>query len=76
MSRCKADILGLDAAAFRQVDERLGQLAEDAAELARAAQAEAFAELGDLAASLRLQLLSVRHRFRLFQRRRGAAGEP
>ena len=55
---------------------RLGQLAEDAAELARAAQAEAFAELGDLATSLRLQLLSVRHRFRLFQRRRGAAGEP
>jgi len=58
VSRCKADILGLDAAAFRQVDERLGQLAE--ARFARAAQ--------------RLQLLSVRHRFRLFQRRRGAAG--
>jgi hypothetical protein len=76
VSRCTADILGLDAAAFREVDERLGQLAEDAGELARAAQGEAFVELGNLAESLRLQLLSVRHRFRLFRRRRGAAGEP
>ena len=63
----------IDVGAFREVDDRLGRLAEDSAELARAAQAEEFVDLGTQAESLRLQLLSARNKFQLLERRRGAA---
>ena len=66
----------LDAAAFREVDDRLGRLAEESAELARAAQAEAFVDLGKLADSLRLRLLSARNKFRILERRRASGDEP
>ena len=66
----------LDAAAFREVDDRLGRLAEDSQDLAQAAQAEAFVDLGRQAESLRQQLLSARNKFRILERRRGSAGEP
>ena len=63
-------------AAFREVDDRLGRLADDSEELARAALTEAFVDLGRQAESLRQQLLSARNKFRLLERRRGSAGEP
>jgi len=66
----------LGAAAFRDIDDRLGRLAQDSEELAQAAQADAFVELGRQAESLRQQLLSARNKFRLLERRRGSAGEP
>jgi len=66
----------LDAAAFREVDDRLGRLTEESAELARAAQAEAFVDLGKLADSLRLRLLSARNKFRILERRRASGDEP
>ena len=66
----------IDAAAFREVDDRLSRLAEESGELARAAQDEAFEDLGTQAESLRLQLLSARNKFRLLERRLGSAGEP
>jgi len=66
----------IDAAAFREVDDRLCRLAEDSGELARAAQDEEFLDLGTQAESLRLQFLSARNKFRLLERRAGSAGEP
>jgi hypothetical protein len=66
----------LGAAAFRDIDDRLGRLAQDSEELAQAAQADAFVELGRQAESLRQQLLSARNKFRLLERRRGSAGGP
>ena len=63
----------IDDAAFREIQDRLGRLAEDSGELARAAQAEAFGDLGTQAESLRLQLLSARNKFLLLERRRGSA---
>ena len=61
---------------FQEVDDRLGRLAEDSGELARAAQDEGFVDLGTQGESLRLQLLSARNKFRLLERRLGSAGEP
>ena len=58
----------IDEVAFREVEERLGQLAADSGDLARAAQAEEFVDLGTQAESLRLQLLSARNKFLLLQR--------
>jgi septal ring factor EnvC (AmiA/AmiB activator) len=66
---------GPDAVAFREIDDRLGRLADDSQELSRAAEAEAFVDLGKLADSLRLRLLSARNRFRILDRRRASAGE-
>ena len=66
----------IDDAAFREIQDRLGRLAEDSGELARAAQADEFGDLGTQAESLRLQLLSARNKFVLLERRRGSAGEP
>jgi len=66
----------IDAAAFREVDDRLCRLAEDSGELARAAQDEEFLDLGTQAESLRLQFLSARNKFRLLERPAGSAGEP
>ena len=66
----------IDPGAFREVDDRLGRLAEDSGELARAAQDEGFVDLGTQGESLRLQLLSARNKFRLLERRLGSAGEP
>jgi len=66
---------GRDAVAFREIDDRLGRLADDSEELSRAAQAEAFVDLGKLADSLRLRLLSARNRFRILDRRRASASE-
>ena len=65
---------GPDAVAFRDIDDRLGRLADDSEELSRAAQAEAFVDLGKLADSLRVRLLSARNRFRILDRRRASAG--
>ena len=53
--------------ALREVDERLARLGDDSMELARAAEAEQFADLARQAESLRLQLLSARNKFRLLQ---------
>src|SRR5207247_438061 len=61
----------IDAAAFREVDDRLCRLAEDSGELARVAQDEEFLDLGTQAESLRLQFLSARNKFRLLERRAG-----
>jgi chromosome segregation ATPase len=61
-------------AAFREVDDRLGRLADDSDTLAEAAQAEAFVDLGRQAESLRQQLLSARNKLRLLERSRGSAG--
>jgi chromosome segregation ATPase len=55
------------AAAFDEVDARLGQLAEDAQTLSTSAEAEGFADLGRQAESLRLQLLSARNKLRTLQ---------
>jgi len=65
----------IDDAAFREIQDRLGRLAEDSGELARAAQADEFGDLGTQAESLRLQLLSARNKFVLLERRRGSAGD-
>ena len=65
----------VDDTAFREVDDRLGRLAEDSGELARAAQSEEFVDLGTQAESLRLQILSARNKFLLLERRRGSAGD-
>jgi hypothetical protein len=61
----------IDAVALREVDDRLGRLAEHSGDLARAAQAEELVDLGRQAESLRLQLLSARNKFRLLERGRG-----
>jgi chromosome segregation ATPase len=66
---------GPDTMAFREIDDRLGRLADDSEQLSRAAQAEAFVDLGKLADSLRVRLLSARNRFRILDRRRASAGE-
>ncbi|TMB21125.1 MAG: hypothetical protein E6J59_06445 [Deltaproteobacteria bacterium] len=66
----------IDVLTLREIDDRLGRLAEDSAELARAAQADEFVEIGTQAESLRLQLLSARNKFRLLERHRGSADEP
>ena len=65
----------IDEMAFREVEERLGQLAADSGDLARAAQAEEFVDLGTQAESLRLQLLSARNKFLLLKRRPGSADD-
>ena len=55
------------AAAFEEVDARLGRLAEDAGSLSTSAEAERFGDLGRQAESLRLQLLSARNKLRTLQ---------
>src|SRR5439155_1304743 len=63
------------AQALSELEQSEGRLAEDSGELARAAQADEFGDLGTQAESLRLQLLSARNKFVLLERRRGSAGD-